>query len=92
MLGLPYKTAWFMAHRIREAMRDGSLSPLGGVGKVVEADETYFGQRENFLPGSQRGDRPYKKRRLASKRAVVALVERGGESRSFHVDRRPKPL
>ena len=90
MLGLPYKTAWFMAHRIREAMRDGFLSPLGGVGKVVEADETYFGQRENFLPGSQRGDRPYKKRKMASKRAVVALVERGGEARMFHVDRATK--
>jgi transposase-like protein len=43
MLGLPYKTAWFMAHRIREAMRDGSLAPLGGNGKIVKADETCVG-------------------------------------------------
>jgi transposase-like protein len=44
-LGVTLKTAWFMSHRIREAMRDGVLSPLGGQGKVVEADETYFGQQ-----------------------------------------------
>src|SRR3972149_6183242 len=43
MLGVTYKTAWFMAHRIREAMRSGGLEPLGGKGKAVEADETYFG-------------------------------------------------
>ena len=43
-LGVTLKTAWFMSHRIREAMRDGSLSPLGGSGKVVEADETYIGR------------------------------------------------
>ena len=89
-LGVTLKTAWFMSHRIREAMRSGRLDPLGGVGKVVEADETYFGQGENFMPSSQRGDRPYKKLRLANKRAVVALVERGGEARMFHVDRATK--
>jgi transposase-like protein len=43
-LGVTYKTAWFMAHRIREAMRAGGLAPLGGQGKVVEADETYIGR------------------------------------------------
>src|SRR5438552_14274369 len=42
-LGVTYKTAWFMRHRIREAMRPGTLSPLGGSGKIVEADETYHG-------------------------------------------------
>jgi hypothetical protein len=48
MLGVTYKTAWFMAHRIREAMKDmGATSPLGGTGKVVEADELYQGKREN---------------------------------------------
>ena len=40
MLGITYKTAWFLSHRIREAMRDG-LTPIGGGGKV-EADETFF--------------------------------------------------
>ncbi|MFZ2103264.1 MAG: IS1595 family transposase, partial [Oricola sp.] len=42
-LGVTLKTAWFMAHRIREAMREGGLGPLGGEGQTVEADETYFG-------------------------------------------------
>ena len=42
-LGVTYKTAWFLAHRLREAMRDGGIVPLGGAGKVVEADETYHG-------------------------------------------------
>lgn len=45
LLGATYKTAWFMAHRIREAMRDGRLPPLGGEGKAVEADETFIGRK-----------------------------------------------
>src|SRR3990170_5751960 len=45
-LGVTYKTAWFMAHRIREAMRAGGLTPMGGEGKIVEADETYYGKQE----------------------------------------------
>ena len=45
-LGVTYKTAWFLAHRIREAMREDVLPPMGGEGKVVEADETYFGQND----------------------------------------------
>lgn len=89
-LGVTLKTAWFLSHRIREAMRPGGPGPLGGAGKIVEADETYFGQRENFMPSSRRGDRPYVKRKMASKRSVVALVERGGEARTFHVDRATK--
>ena len=91
-LGLTLKTAWFLSHRIREAMRSGGLDPLGGAGKVVEADETYFGERENFMPSSQRRGRPYigRARGPANKRAVVALVERGGEARAFHVDRATK--
>ena len=44
ILEVQYKTAWFLAHRIREAMRDGSLAPMGGAGKVVEADETFLGR------------------------------------------------
>src|SRR5271163_2951882 len=46
MLGVTYKTAWFMMHRIREAMKSGDLSPLGGAGKVVESDETYIGRQD----------------------------------------------
>src|SRR5918996_4815209 len=44
VLEVQYKTAWFLAHRIREAMRDGSLAPMGGLGGVVEADETFIGR------------------------------------------------
>ena len=39
-----YKTAWFLGHRIREAMRSGDFTPMGGAGKIVEADETFIGR------------------------------------------------
>jgi transposase-like protein len=89
MLGITYKSAWFMSHRIREAMRpNGASEPMGGKGKVVEADETYFGDvpeasRRQF---KTRG-RPFQKSRhgVAHKRAIIALVERGGSVRTFHV-------
>ncbi len=93
MLGVTYKTAWFMAHRIREAMRDDVATPIGGHGKVVEADETYFGKRENVVPSPQRKGAPYTKKGKsgpANKRAVVALVERGGKARMIHVERADK--
>jgi transposase-like protein len=82
-----YRTAWFMAHRIREAMIDTPTGPLGGEGKVVEVDETYFGKRENPRKRTTRG-RPFIKRGSgpAHKRAVVSLVERGGTARTFHVE------
>ena len=94
MLGFgSYRTAWFMAHRIREAMRPaGPLPPMGGEGKIVEADETYNGKVKE--PRTMRTDgTPYSKnhsgrsapRGVANKRAVVALVERGGQARTFHV-------
>jgi transposase-like protein len=85
-LGITYRSAWFMAHRIRECMRQGGLGPLGGEGKVVEADETYFGKTEEPRV-SQRAGRPYKSgsRGPRDKRPIVALVERGGNVRTFHV-------
>jgi transposase-like protein len=87
-LGCQYNTAWFMFHRVREAMRRGGLElpPLGGEGQTVEADETYFGQQENpQLPAYRKGQAYKRKGRgPAGKRAVIALVERGGEVRSFH--------
>lgn len=87
-LGVTYKTAWFMAHRIREAMRAGGLTPMGGEGKIVEADETYYGKIETPKPRSRgRIPTPTKggKSGPANKRAIVALVERGGSVRTFHV-------
>ena len=83
MLGVTYKTAWFMAHRIREAMKEDvkSAGPIGGEGKIVEADETYYGAKDIVKHRTKHG-----KPGLGSKRAVVALIERGGSVRSFHVD------
>jgi transposase-like protein len=78
MLECSMKTAWFLTHRIREAMKDTRglfTPPIGGAGKTVEVDETYVGRKAGtkaFLPVSQ-------------KEPVVALVERNGEVRSFHM-------
>jgi transposase-like protein len=78
MLGLgSYRSAWFLAHRIREAMApNGSAAPLGGGGGTVEADETYYGRKSG---------RTAPKGGSGHKHAVVALVERGGRVRSFYV-------
>lgn len=89
-LGITYKSAWFMAHRIREAMHDGGLlPPLGGSGKIVEADETYFGQVEKAnrrtKTTSGRKFTTSGKPGPSNKRPIVSLVERGGKVRSFHV-------
>jgi len=85
-LDIGYEAAWFMAHRIREAMRQGGLGPLGGGGKIVEAEETYYGPvdtprpRNKYLPAPTKGG----KVGPGQKRAIVALVERGGRVRTFH--------
>ena len=86
-LGITYKAAWFMTHRIREAMRAGGLVPMGGEGKIVEADETYYGRvdKANIRTQTTAG-RPFTKSgKTANKRPIVALVERGGSVRTFHV-------
>ena len=76
MLGVSYKSTWFMMHRIREAMREPSFAagPLGGTNKVVEADETYVG-----------GKAKNRKNKVPPKEPVVALVEREGRVRGYHV-------
>jgi transposase-like protein len=77
ILGVTYKTAWFMSHRIREAMRiDNHDAPLGGEGKVVEADETYWGNWRK-QPKGHRG--------WAHKEKIFSMVERKEKVRSFHV-------
>ncbi|MGN6115459.1 MAG: IS1595 family transposase [Nitrobacter sp.] len=78
ILEIQYKSAWFLAHRIREAMRDGKLAPMGGAGKIVEADETFTGRLAG-QPKSRKGG-------WAHKNTVLTLVERGGIARSFHVE------
>ena len=92
VLGCTLKTAWFISHRIREAMRDGNLAPMGGNGGIVEADETYYGKTKEPKVSKQRKGRPYKtgSRGPRDKRAIVSLVERGGSVRSFHVENADK--
>jgi hypothetical protein len=76
-LGVALQTAWFMSHRLREAMRTGSLAPMGGPGSTVEADETFIGRKDGSI----------KRRGHGHKNAVLSLVHRqSGQVRSFHVD------
>ncbi|MGY3575690.1 MULTISPECIES: IS1595 family transposase [unclassified Bradyrhizobium] len=79
-LGCTLKTAWFISHRIREAMRVNGLMmpPMGSGGKIVEADETFVG----FVEGQPKTGR----QAWSNRNVVFTLVERGGSARSFHVD------
>jgi len=77
MLGVSYKSAWFLAHRIREAMSpDPKAGPIGGEGKVIESDETFVGGKAKNVHNGKPAPK---------KHAVHALVERGGELRARHV-------
>jgi transposase-like protein len=78
ILGVTLKSAWFLSHRIREAMRDGDLSPMGSGGGNVEIDETFIGN--NSRPR-------WNVRGYEHKNVVLTLVSRKGKARSFHVDR-----
>lgn len=81
-----YRTAWFMAHRIREAMIDTDTGPLGGEGKIVEADETYYGKPAASPAKLTAKGTPFLKGiKKRNSRPVVALVERGGRAKVFHV-------
>ena len=76
-LEITLKSAWFLAHRIREAMRSGSFDPMGGAGEIVEADETFIGRE----PGKP------KRRAYHHKMKLLALVDRNsGQSRTMVVD------
>ena len=82
-LGITYRSAWFMAHRVREAAGDDEVTPLGGKGKVLEIDETFLGkQPEIFVTGKgwQR------KRGTSDMMKVLSLVERGGKARSIKIE------
>lgn len=77
-LGVTLKTAWFMSHRIREAMRAGSLAPpLGGAGSIVEADETFIGTKKGAKV----------RKAYQHKHAVLTLIDRKGEAHSFKIER-----
>ena len=76
-LGITLKSAWFLGHRIREAMRDDNLLQMGGPGKIMEVDETFIGRDRSRKVGAG----------WMHKLKVVTLVTRRGDARSFHVDR-----
>jgi transposase-like protein len=88
MLHVTYKTAWFMEHRLREAMTTPDAPPLGGEGKIVEADEAYHGKRETPIVSEQRKGRPFTKGGKSGgthKRPIFALVERRGKAVAVHM-------
>jgi transposase-like protein len=78
-LEITYKSAWFLCHRIREAMRDGTLAPMGGSGSVVEIDETIIGKVEGAPKHIAQGGTQFRN-------VVLTLVQRGGSARSFHIE------
>lgn len=83
ILEVQYNTAWFMSHRIREAMRAGGFGPMGGEGEIVEIDETIYGRADTHPKG--RGPFGAKLTNSAHKNVILSLVQRGGEVRSYHV-------
>lgn len=84
VLEIKYQSAWFMAHRIREAMRSGSLlPPMGGEGEVVEVDETIYGRASTHPKGRARQGQRF--HGAVHKNVILSLVERGGSVRSYHV-------
>jgi transposase-like protein len=78
-LGVSYKSTWFMMHRLREALRQGGLAPMGGTGKTIEINETFYGKQfgapKRIRPGLH----------TSWRNTVLALVERGGSVRTFHI-------
>lgn len=82
ILGVTLKTAWFMSHRIREAMRSGDMTPFGSGGGIVEVDETFIGHDKTIKPEGEKKGRGY-----AHKHKVLSLVDRStGRQRSMVVD------
>ncbi len=84
LLGVTYKTAWFMAHRIREAMVPANQGPMGEGGGIVEADETYWGNSNRSKAGKAT-KKATGRFNGQDKQKIVALVERNGSVRSFHM-------
>lgn len=82
ILEISYKAAWFLSHRIREAMRSGDLAPFGSGGGIVEIDETFIGHDKTIKPAGEKKGRGY-----AHKHKVLSLIDRDtGRQRSMVVD------
>lgn len=80
MLGITYKSAWFMCHRIREAMIDAAPSPMGGEGGIVQADETYYGNTSKRAKHYRKGH--------SHKASIVALIDKKtGKVRAVHMQK-----
>lgn len=82
MLGVTYKSAWFMCHRLREAMAPLKAGPFGGEGQIVEADSTWVGGKEHNKHADKRVGR---EEAHTQKQVVHTLVERGGRAHSDHI-------
>ena len=81
MLGVTYKTAWFMGHRIRESMRPKEFTPIGGEGQTVEVDETIIGFQEGVTKEAKR-----QRQGAQYRNVVLSVVTRGGGARSWHIN------
>lgn len=87
ILGVDFKTGWFIGHRIREAMKDDGSDPIGGEGKTIEVDETFYGYKEGGPKWTLHPEFGWQRSKGSGQmRAIVTLVERGGRARSIKVD------
>jgi transposase-like protein len=80
-LDITYKSAWFMSHRLREAMRVLHVEPMGGAGHMVQVDETYIGPRAKFIKKTE----SHKRKGPNAKEKIVSLIDDNGFVRSHHV-------
>jgi transposase-like protein len=95
-LGVTQKTAWFMLHRIRYAMKAGTLMKMGGGGSIVEMDETFVGGKVKNMHGNKK-PKPVSKRTkrlsgIAGKTIVVGMLERNGRVRAEVVETRTQSV
>lgn len=90
-LGITQKSAWFMLHRIRKAMQDGSLVKMGGPDSEVEVDETFIGGKARNMHKSKKIGKGYQHRGIVNKTIVMGMLERGGSVTTKVIQDREKP-